>query len=58
MMRKSEKRQWLVHAVAYCSDCDWEETGYKIAVKKGRDHARRTGHKVSVETGYVQIYNP
>lgn len=51
------KRPWLIHAIANCTDCNWQEDDYHIAVRKGRDHAKRTGHKVSVETGYAQIYN-
>lgn len=57
-MKKYSKRQWLVHVVANCTDCDWEETDNKIAVQKGRYHAKKTGHEVTIETGYVQIYNP
>jgi hypothetical protein len=50
-------RPWLVHAVADCRDCDFSEHDYKIAVQKGRQHAKKTGHCVIVETGYCQIYN-
>ena len=57
-MKKEMKRQWLVHAIASCADCNWEEGGYTIAVRKGRYHARKTGHTVTIETGYCQIYNP
>lgn len=56
-MKTSSKGPWLVHAIAQCSDCDWEEMSYRIAVKQGREHARKTGHEVIVETGYAQIYN-
>lgn len=57
-MKKSAKRQWLVHAIADCEDCPWEETGYRIAIQKGRYHAEETGHTVNIETGYCQVYNP
>lgn len=57
-MNKFSKRQWLVHAIADCLDCDWEETDYRIAVQKGRQHAKKTGHEVNIETGYNQILNP
>lgn len=57
-MKKFRKRQWLVHSIADCQDCDWEETDYRTAIQKGRYHAKKTGHTVSIETGYAQIYNP
>lgn len=52
------ERPWLVHALAYCSDCGWDENNWRNAVKEGRKHASKTGHMVTVETGYAQIYNP
>lgn len=52
------KRQGLVHAIAYCRDCNWEETWYLTAVRKGRYHAKKTGHTVDIETGYTHTYNP
>jgi len=57
-VRTEEKRPWLVHAVAYCQECDWKCEDYHIAVRAARDHARQTGHKIVVETGYAQTYNP
>ena len=48
---------WKVHAVASCSDCDFEELDYKTAVSKARAHAKKTGHEVCVETGFVRYYN-
>ncbi len=57
-IKRFRNRPWIVHAIADCSDCGWEETDYKTAVQKGRRHAETTGHTVSVETGYAQIHNP
>ena len=48
--------RWLVHAVASCENCAFEESDYKKAQRKGREHFKKTGHKVTVETGYCQIY--
>ena len=47
----------IVHVIAVCHDCSWEEQDYNKAAKKGREHARKTGHEVSIETCYSQIYN-
>jgi len=49
-------RKWLVHAVAECRDCDFREEDYKKAQKTGRSHYIKTGHMVTIETGYCQIY--
>lgn len=57
-MKKTRNRQFLVHALAYCRDCDYEATYYTTAVQNGRNHARKTGHTVDIETGYSQTYNP
>jgi len=57
-MKRKKVRKWLIGAVAYCNDCDWEEEDYKTAQKEARKHALRTGHTVGVETTYYQEYNP
>lgn len=46
----------LVHAIAHCQDCDWEEEWYLDAQKKASQHHRKTGHEVHVETGYDGTY--
>jgi hypothetical protein len=38
----------VVSAIVHCSDCDWEEQDYRIAVKSAHAHHRRTGHQVRV----------
>ena len=53
----NNKGPWKIHAIADCSDCDFYEGGYLKAVKRGRQHAKKTGHEVCVETGYVAYYN-
>ena len=48
--------KWLVHAIAQCADCAFEEGDYQLAQTMGRSHHVKTGHKVTIETGYCQIY--
>lgn len=57
-MKTRYKRPGLIHALAFCQDCDWSEEWFPIAVKKAQIHAKQTGHTVDVETGYTQTYNP
>jgi len=57
MVNNKNPRPSLVHAVADCQDCDFEDGWYITAVKSARDHAKKTGHKVVVETGYSKTYN-
>jgi len=47
----------LIHATANCEDCEWNDEDYHKAPKTGPLHAKKTGHTVSVETGYWIIYN-
>jgi len=56
-VRVSEKRPWLVHAVAYCQECEWRNESYREARERAYSHAKRTGHYIVVETSYVQHYN-
>jgi len=49
-------KKWLVHAIADCGDCDFYESDYQLAQTKARKHHMKTGHKITVETGYCQIY--
>ena len=51
------KRPSLIHAQAFCEDCDWYAGYFLTARKKGYEHAKKTGHHVVVETGYTQHYN-
>jgi hypothetical protein len=49
--------KWRIHAIARCNDCGFEDENYNSALKSGRRHAIKTGHKLTIETGYCQIYN-
>ena len=55
-MRVKFKRPRLVHAIGQCSDCEFYVDDLNEAVMKSRYHALNTGHTVTVETGYAQIY--
>ena len=57
-MARKRVRKWLTHAIAICFDCGWREEDYNTAQKKARKHAKKTGHMVSLETAYGQVYNP
>ena len=45
-----------IHCIAHCRDCKWTEENYNIARKKGREHAKKYGHIVDVETGNWYVY--
>ena len=49
-------RKALIHAIADCTVCGkhWED--YLTAQKKAATHAKRTGHKVIIDLGYVAEY--
>ena len=57
-MRKNRVEKWLIGTIASCYDCDWVEEDYRTAQKDAREHAKKTGHEVNVETTYNQTYNP
>ena len=44
------KRGGLVHADAYCTECDWTASS-KNAMGLAAQHVYRTGHEVRVEIG-------
>lgn len=50
-------RQGIIHRIAHCQNCDWQEEDWKKALNKARKHATETGHKVSIETGVWGTYN-
>lgn len=42
-----------------CYDCDWQPEGkWFETAKQARKHAKETGHRLGVQWGYVQEYNP
>lgn len=47
----------VIHVVAHCEDCKWENQDYIKGQKKAYGHARRTGHHVIVEIGRLTEYN-
>lgn len=49
-------RKALIHAIADCVVCGkhWED--YLTAQNRAAAHARRTGHKVMIDIGYVVEY--
>ena len=48
-----------VHQIAYCFNCDFHNEDYlkHTARKLAYKHAKKTGHKVTVETGLLTVYN-
>ena len=46
----------VIHAIAHCRNCDWTEEDVNIALKKGREHSKKTGHIVDVEVGRWYVY--
>lgn len=48
-----------VSQIAYCEDCrkEWEEYKNFKARKAAYKHAKKTGHRVSVETTVAISYN-
>lgn len=53
MPKTTRTKPGLVHCVAQCKDCDWKEESYRIAARYAANHARKTGHTVNVDQGYV-----
>lgn len=54
MKRSTQK---LVHFIASCEVCDWETADYINGRSAAKNHAQRTGHEVTAETGYVMVYH-
>jgi len=48
--------RWIVHAIACCQECDWEDSQYETALKTARKHHIKTGHEVHTEIGYAGEY--
>lgn len=55
-MNNYESRQWQIHLVAECQDCDWETGDYLNGRAAAASHSRKTGHKVTGEAGYSFVY--
>lgn len=54
--KQTGRRKSLIHFVAECKDCEWNCSDYRIGQKKASEHARKTGHVVHAELGYVTVY--
>lgn len=54
--QRSVSRKALVHGIANCMKCDWTCMDYNTVQRKACQHAKTTGHRVSVELGYALTY--
>ncbi len=52
----SRIRVWSVHEIAQCRDCTFYSED-RNAVKKGGDHHRKTGHRVTGERGTAYCFD-
>jgi hypothetical protein len=52
-----EKSFGKTHTIAQCEDCDWRTEGYKNGQAIAAIHAKKYGHKVSVEIGITGYYD-
>ncbi len=52
----SHRRSLLVHAIAECTICGKTFQDYLTTHDRAREHARKTGHKVIGEAGYLFEY--
>lgn len=50
-------RESLTHFLAECCECEWEAQDFINGPKLAASHARRTGHTVRGEKGYMVRYN-
>lgn len=46
----------LIHAIFHCTECPFSAEDYLSAQRLASDHAKKTGHYVSGETGYSVSY--
>ena len=59
-MRKSNRSpaKGLIHGIAHCRDCKWQNENYLTVQREAAKHARITGHRVMADLGYVVEYGP
>lgn len=55
-MRKRPRR-YLIHFIAECHDCDYEEGDFVKGPRRASAHAKKTGHWVTCEYGIAADYN-
>ncbi len=48
----------VVHCIAQCKNCDWNDDGFKDAARKASRHSREKGHAVLVEQGVTYTVKP
>ena len=41
----------IIHGIAHCQDCDWQETWYLTYGYEARKHHKKTGHEIVMEIG-------
>jgi len=46
----------VIHRVASCMSCEWQEGYRRKAIAAARRHTEATGHKTTVETGTYRTY--
>lgn len=52
------RRSGVIHALASCDDCGWENGNYKNALATAARHAQASGHTVHCEQAISVVYNP
>lgn len=50
-------KTWLVHFVAYCQNCDWQNQDYIDGPRLAAKHARQKKHLVDADKGYAIHYD-
>lgn len=48
-VKRTSKR--IIHAIAHCKQCRFQEELYTTAAREATKHTRATGHSVAVELG-------
>ena len=55
--RKLRINMGVVHVIANCRDCSWQDTDYLVAQRNAAYHAKRKKHTISVEVAKAGTYN-
>lgn len=56
-MRRLKIKKSLIHALARCCVCQWQDENYLTAQKQSAKHVHQTGHVVQLELGYLAEYS-
>lgn len=54
---KMKIKMGVVHVIAVCRDCSWENADYLTAQNSAAKHAKEKKHTVSVEIGKAGTYD-